>query len=203
MKNALLSVLLLTASIVANAAPVTYTFSGTATGSLGGAGFSSAEFVVSLEWLTEGITIFSGSQPGLPIYQNLVPTPFLGSATIDIAGIGATSFTQSMLMVAQTGDYYACSNCVAITNALAPAEAFPFVASNDAFIGYDLSTSISASWASPTHVGAASVALNTVAGDLLIDYSETTSFMATVVPIPAAVWLFGSALAGLGWMRSR
>jgi hypothetical protein len=26
---------------------------------------------------------------------------------------------------------------------------------------------------------------------------------ATVVPIPAAVWLFGSALAGLGWMRQR
>jgi hypothetical protein len=25
----------------------------------------------------------------------------------------------------------------------------------------------------------------------------------TVVPIPAAVWLFGSALAGLGWMRRR
>ncbi|MGI9291696.1 MAG: VPLPA-CTERM sorting domain-containing protein [Gammaproteobacteria bacterium] len=26
---------------------------------------------------------------------------------------------------------------------------------------------------------------------------------ATLVPIPAAVWLFGSALAGLGWMRRR
>ena len=25
----------------------------------------------------------------------------------------------------------------------------------------------------------------------------------TAVPIPAAVWLFGSALAGLGWMRRR
>jgi len=29
------------------------------------------------------------------------------------------------------------------------------------------------------------------------------NFSATVVPIPAAVWLFGSALAGLGWMRRR
>jgi len=28
-------------------------------------------------------------------------------------------------------------------------------------------------------------------------------FTATVVPVPAAVWLFGSALAGLGWMRRR
>ena len=25
----------------------------------------------------------------------------------------------------------------------------------------------------------------------------------TVVPIPAAAWLFGSALAGLGWMRPK
>jgi hypothetical protein len=24
-----------------------------------------------------------------------------------------------------------------------------------------------------------------------------------IVPIPAAVWLFGSALAGLGWIRRR
>ena len=27
--------------------------------------------------------------------------------------------------------------------------------------------------------------------------------VASVVPIPAAVWLFGSALAGLGWMRRK
>ena len=29
------------------------------------------------------------------------------------------------------------------------------------------------------------------------------SLTGTVVPIPAAVWLFGSALAGLGWMRRK
>jgi hypothetical protein len=29
------------------------------------------------------------------------------------------------------------------------------------------------------------------------------NFVATVVPVPAAVWLFGSALAGLGWMRRK
>ena len=29
------------------------------------------------------------------------------------------------------------------------------------------------------------------------------SFPSSVVPIPAAVWLFGSALAGLGWMRRK
>ncbi len=29
------------------------------------------------------------------------------------------------------------------------------------------------------------------------------SISASIVPIPAAVWLFGSALAGLGWMRRK
>jgi hypothetical protein len=29
------------------------------------------------------------------------------------------------------------------------------------------------------------------------------NFSASVVPIPAAVWLFGSALAGLGWLRRK
>jgi len=32
---------------------------------------------------------------------------------------------------------------------------------------------------------------------------ELDNFTATVVPVPAAVWLFGSALVGLGWVRRR
>jgi len=30
-----------------------------------------------------------------------------------------------------------------------------------------------------------------------------SSMVVTAVPVPAAVWLFGSALAGLGWMRRK
>ncbi|TDJ43959.1 MAG: hypothetical protein E2O50_03875 [Gammaproteobacteria bacterium] len=29
------------------------------------------------------------------------------------------------------------------------------------------------------------------------------AWTATVVPIPAVIWLFGSALAGLGWLRRK
>jgi hypothetical protein len=36
-----------------------------------------------------------------------------------------------------------------------------------------------------------------------ISSSVYDNFNVNVVPIPAAVWLFGSALAGLGWMRRR
>jgi hypothetical protein len=42
-------------------------------------------------------------------------------------------------------------------------------------------------------------------GFLLRGYTNLQSgyLIGTVVPIPAAVWLFGSALAGLGWIRRR
>jgi hypothetical protein len=29
------------------------------------------------------------------------------------------------------------------------------------------------------------------------------AFLVTAVPVPAAVWLFGSALVGLGWIRRK
>ena len=34
-------------------------------------------------------------------------------------------------------------------------------------------------------------------------YAMTGTITSSVVPIPAAVWLFGSALAGLGWLRRK
>ena len=35
------------------------------------------------------------------------------------------------------------------------------------------------------------------------EFDATLSITAAAVPVPAAVWLFGSALAGLGWFRRR
>ena len=41
----------------------------------------------------------------------------------------------------------------------------------------------------------------------VINFPDTRELLAgatvTAVPVPAAVWLFGSALAGLGWMRRK
>jgi hypothetical protein len=37
----------------------------------------------------------------------------------------------------------------------------------------------------------------------VVTASPTMNFNVTAVPIPAAVWLFGSALAGLGWFRRK
>jgi len=38
-----------------------------------------------------------------------------------------------------------------------------------------------------------------IAGEFIVADNWTI----TAVPVPAAVWLFGSALAGLGWMRRK
>ncbi|MGI9290262.1 MAG: VPLPA-CTERM sorting domain-containing protein [Gammaproteobacteria bacterium] len=38
---------------------------------------------------------------------------------------------------------------------------------------------------------------------LSLEFSDAVGLEAAVVPVPAAVWLFGSALAGLGWMRRK
>jgi hypothetical protein len=37
----------------------------------------------------------------------------------------------------------------------------------------------------------------------VLQLRDITSGQISAVPVPAAVWLFGSALAGLGWMRRR
>jgi hypothetical protein len=58
--------------------------------------------------------------------------------------------------------------------------------------------------------------LTNAGGEVAIEYGELFNFghdgggsaeifigSVTAVPVPAAVWLFGSALAGLGWMRRK
>ena len=40
--------------------------------------------------------------------------------------------------------------------------------------------------------------------EIIVDQEFTPSrLIGTVIPVPPAVWLFGSALAGLGWLRRR
>jgi hypothetical protein len=44
---------------------------------------------------------------------------------------------------------------------------------------------------------------DTEGNEIGIVVAPADTFAITAVPIPAAVWLFGSALAGLGWMRRK
>ena len=50
--------------------------------------------------------------------------------------------------------------------------------------------------------GATFVSMGVAAGTYVWSWSGD-SITLNVIPIPAAVWLFGSALAGLGWMRRK
>ncbi|HJP04021.1 MAG: VPLPA-CTERM sorting domain-containing protein [Gammaproteobacteria bacterium] len=38
---------------------------------------------------------------------------------------------------------------------------------------------------------------------MTVFFSALDNIALTAVPVPAAAWLFGSALAGLGWIRRR
>lgn len=42
-----------------------------------------------------------------------------------------------------------------------------------------------------------------IVGDGTLSDGSTGAFMLTAFPVPAAIWLFGSALAGLGWLRRK
>jgi len=55
-------------------------------------------------------------------------------------------------------------------------------------------------------VGGSEFLCNGTTVDICTTFSPSRSIIsgyATTVPIPAAVWLFGSALAGLGWIRRK
>lgn len=47
------------------------------------------------------------------------------------------------------------------------------------------------------------VVLGDALGDAIAFATLSDSVAVSAVPVPAAVWLFGSALAGLGWLRRK
>jgi hypothetical protein len=51
--------------------------------------------------------------------------------------------------------------------------------------------------------GLVSIQFDTSGGSPVYVDNIVTDVVASVVPVPAAVWLFGSALAGLGWLRRK
>lgn len=190
-------VLLLCASAV-QAAPITYTFNGYMGGSLNGNYFSYAAFEINLLADSEAAWVWGGSEPGWPIYENF---SLPGNSWIEIDGVGSATFIQPLWMFARTGGPYAGYPAIAVLNPLAPNEPFPFVGYDDALLGYDLSSSVSANWTTLGFAGFASVPLGTDQGNLLINYSDSFGFSAALVPAPAAVWLFVSGLCMLARVR--
>lgn len=117
-------------SLQATAGPIVYTFTTTATGTLGGTPFTNAPLVVTLSGDTSGIT--SGPSP----YTAFLINP--GPATLIIGGLGAATLTDPMVAVSTyTGNLDGGNAVFVVDNA--PGNGTGLVGSGGAvFSGYDL-----------------------------------------------------------------
>jgi len=196
----LISVLFLMVGASAAAAPIQYRYTGMAQGSLDGVTFGYSAFELTLNGDTDGVWEWSLSEPGFPVYQNLV---LPGQAQIAIEGIGLITFTQALLMSAQSGDpYWWCPDCIGVVDPKDGSTIYVWLAAEPSLVGYDLAHDVPETVVSSYGSNFGYSPLLTDAGNLFVSV-DATSFSATLVPLPAAAWMFGSAIGLLGWFNRR
>jgi hypothetical protein len=174
----------------ARADPITYTFTGTASGSLGANAFTNASFTIVSTADTSQVTM---TGPGIFHIPDL-------TATVSVAGLGTAAFTIPTINVSNQNlpgaGFSAPDQDLAILFEL-----------NQAFASYDLTTSIGPLSGPPEfnsgfHFATTSgdFVLNSVSGDV------TFTAQASPAPEPSALALFGlgaAALAGWRWRQRR
>lgn len=166
---------------------------------LEGASFATDTISILVEAITEG---FSMSQFKL---QEVGDYFLQGeSATANVGGTFAvTSETKSCGETGAFGAAIACSELEALNSSP--------LTTQGAFEDWTINSLIDISenelWNSDTAVRLQIqnnlIATSTANGDLAIVQKKLAGVGITVVPVPAAVWLLGSALGGLGFMRRR
>jgi hypothetical protein len=176
----------------ASAAPITYTLTTTATGTLGASPFTDALVSVTLTGDTTNVTA------GPPPFTDVLVNP--GSATVSVSGIGTGTFTDSIVIVDTLTD----------TTVLG----FPAVLILDntsgtgillqtgsVFTSYDLRSSLgpitgTGGVASGSHM---TPIFPTTAGNLTWAVGQslgTSTFTASTVPEPTSLTLFSVGLLG-------
>lgn len=184
MKRSLIAILLLFGAAVANATQVLVDFSGVAPG-----------FPVSTVD-SDGFRFTAGTDD-FAVGSNFGPT---GSTAIAIAGAGSTmellatgTFSlESFKMRTFSGS----NEDVVVTGYL---QSGGLISQNLTIIGsYAPTYSFSDAWQ-----GLVSVQFDTSGGSPVYLDDIYTDVVLSEVPVPAAFWLFGSALAGLGWVRRK
>lgn len=185
--------LLLTAIVAAgvSAGPITFTFSGTGSGTIGGNPFASSAFTITALADTVNIVPLSGGG-GFSLDNS--------SASITIAGQGTFSFTTATREFVNNN-----SSGVGFSRGTQFGADLVYAASNPAFATYALDTSIGPfvgvgqllQWSNPT--------VTTSGGTLVFDNGNpTVTFQATLgaaVPEPGSYVLILSGILGLVVMK--
>lgn len=190
------------------AAPITYTFSGTASGTLGGTAFTNAVVQETAIGDTAGIVNLQLIASGNSISVFVEP---VNDITITIAGLGATSVTDlSEMLSVPTPQViasgfpdlpYVVLGTLDNPPALGSLTGYGAIGSN-ALLGYNLASSFGPLTASPGGVGyPAGLVVHTTKGDLSfaqnVDPSAQGTF-AAATPEPGGLVILGSGIVLLG-----
>jgi hypothetical protein len=178
---------------IASAAPITYSLSTTATGTLGASPFTDALVTVTLTGDTSNVTA------GPPPFTDVVVNP--GSATVSVSGLGTGTFTDSIVIVDTLSDTTVLGGPAVLILDNTSGTGI-LLQTGSVFTSYDLRSSLgpitgTGGVASGSHM---TPIFPTTAGDLTWAVGQslgTSTFTASTVPEPASLTLFSVGLLGL------